>query len=160
VPDEVLAQLLLEQAARRELQHALLVAAVDRLLEARVRALAAGVLRGVQADGGMDVDRGVEQHEPFDAIRARGRGLERHARAEGVAEPGAATRWRALERIRDVLLEVPGRLPRGVGVAAQVERDDVRAVLEPQRQALEVARVARDAVEADERGQGGITPLP
>ena len=62
---------------------------------------------------------------------------------------------RGLEHVGDVLLEVPRRLPRRGAVPAQVERDHVEAVGQPLGELGEVAAVARDAVQADERGRPG-----
>ena len=66
---------------------------------------------------------------------------------------------RGRERVLDVLLEVPGRLPRRVAVPPQVERQHVEAVGEPLGEAAEVAAVARHAVQADERRRAGVAPL-
>ena len=159
VLEQVHAQLLLDELARGRREDALLVAAVDPLGERDVRAVAPRVLRRREADVRREPDRGIEQDEPLDPLRRGGRDLVGDAAAERVPEPGAAAVGRRLEHVRDVLLEVPRRLPRRGAVPAQVERDDVEAVGQPLGELREVAAVARDAVQADERRRGLVAPL-
>ena len=108
---------------------------------------------------GRDPDRRVEQDELPDALRRGRRCLVGDAPAEGMAEPGAALLGRGLEHVGDVLLEVPRRLPRGTAVPAQVEGDHVEPVGQALGKLGEVAAVARDPVQADERRQPGLAPL-
>ena len=102
---------------------------------------------------------GIEQDEPLDAVRRGRRRLVGDPAAERVAEPGRRPGRRSLEHVGDVLLEIPGRLPRRAAVPAQVEGDDVEAVRQALRELLEVPPVARDAVQADERRQALVAPL-
>ena len=152
-------ELRLDELARRRRQHALLVAAVDSLLEGDVRAVATGVL------GGGDADVRRESGSPGSSRTSRstrsgrrGRRLVRDPAAEGVAEPGRGPGRRRVEHVGDVLLEVPRRLPRRAAVAAQVERDDVEAIGQALGELLEVTAVAGDAVQADERAAGSRRP--
>ena len=82
-----------------------------------------------------DLDRGIEKDQPLDALRRGGGDLVRDPAAERVAEPRTAAGRRRFEHVRDVLLEMPRRLPARGAVPAQVERDDVEAVGEPLREA-------------------------
>ena len=148
-----------DELARRRRQHALLVAAVDPLLERDIRAVAARVLGGRDAELGRQQDRRIEQHEPLDAVRRRSSRLVGDASAERVAEPGSRAWRRGVEDVGDVLLEVPRRLPRRARVPAQVERDDVEAVGQALCQLLEVPAVTGDAVQTDERRQARVAPL-
>ena len=148
-----------DELARRSREHALLVTAVDPFLERDVRAVTARVLGGRHAELRRQQDRRIEQHEPLDAIRRRGSRLVGDASAERVAQPGSRAERRGVENVGDVLLEVPRRLPRRARVPAQVERDDVEAIGQALRQLLEVAAVAADAVQADERRQARVAPL-
>ena len=148
-----------DELARRRRQHALLVTTVDALLERDVGAVATRVLGGRDPELGRQEDCRVEQHEPLDAVRRRSSGLVGDTSAERVAEPGSRAGGRGVENVGDVLLEVPGRLPRRARVAAQVERDDAEAIGQAFGQPLEVPAVAGDAVQADERRQARIAPL-
>ena len=110
--------------AARVVRHALLVAAVDPLVERGVRAVAAGVLGRAQtrrAAGARSPGRAgrAARRAPARPRRPRRRsGRRRSARATRSAPSGAS-----LEHVGDVLLEVPRRLPGRVAVAAQVGRD-------------------------------------
>ncbi len=66
VLDEVAAELVLDERARRVVQLALGEPPLDRVVEARVAPLRPRVLRRPERDVRRDDDRGVEQHEPLD----------------------------------------------------------------------------------------------
>jgi hypothetical protein len=59
----------------------------------------------------------------------------------------------------DVGLEIPGRLPGGRAVAAEVERDDAVAVGETRGEPREAVCAGVDAVQADDRRRLGISPF-
>ncbi len=152
------AQLGLDQATRRRREHALLVAPIDSLVERDVGAVAPRVLGRNEPDVRRDLERGIEEDEPLDAIRRGCGDLECDPPAERVAEPGAATGRCRFEHVLDVLLQMPGWLPAGVTVSAQVERDHVPVAGETSGELREVQAVARDAVQADERRQALVPP--
>ncbi len=159
VGEQVRDELLLDELPRRRRQHALLVAAVDPFLEGDVGTVSAGVLGRGDTDVRRDPDRRIEQDEPLDALRRGRRRLVRDPAAERVAEPGRRPGRRSLEHVGDVLLQIPGRLPRRAAVSAQVEGDDVETARQTIRELLEVPPVARDAVQADQRRQTLVAPL-
>ena len=97
-------------------QLALLVAPVDRALEALVHALPPRVLGGPERDVGCEQDGGVEQHEPLHVPGMASGVLEREAAAERVTEPERRRADRLLDRA-EMVVDPPRRLaaamPRG-----------------------------------------------
>ena len=107
----MVAELGLHEGARRVVELALLVAAVDRVLEALVDPLPAGVLGGPERDVRRKQDRRVEQDEPLDVAGTTRGVLEREPCAERMAEPdrGPPTSPR---RGGEVVVDPPRRLAR------------------------------------------------
>jgi hypothetical protein len=144
-------------------QRALLVAAVDGLVEGRVDALLPGLLGRVEADRGGDLNGGVEKQQALDEARFDRGDLERDAGAERVPEPDRRLCEPSVAYgggdVLDVLLEVPRGLPARVAVPTEVGRDHVEAAGQPLRQPREVPAVARHAVQADERRCARLAPL-
>jgi hypothetical protein len=67
---------------------------------------------------------------------------------------------RGLDQIRYVGIEVPRRLPVGLPVPAQIDRDDAEPGGEPLLgEAPEASAVASDPVQADDGRCSGVTPL-
>jgi hypothetical protein len=137
---------------------ALLVAALDRLLERGVGALAARVLGREQRSGRIEQDRRVEQDEPLHQLRLPRRELEGEPAAEGVPEPGPRRRTDGREHRVRLRLDAPGRLVGRVAVAQQVRGEHVEPVGQAFPEAGEVPAVARHAVQADEWWSARIAP--
>ena len=146
---QVAAQLVLDQLARRTHEAALVVAAVDRLVEARIEPLAARVLgreeRGVRADP----RRRIEQDEPLDAVGRDEGDLVRDLAAPGVAEPRERLVGDRAHEVGHLLLEAPGRLPCRVAVTPQVRCQHAPA--QALGQGRKEAAVPSDPVQADQR---------
>ena len=150
VLDEVAAELVLDERARRVVQLALGEPPLDRVVEACVAPLRPRVLRRPERDVRGNHDRGVEQHEPLDRPRAARGLLEREARAERVPDPGRRlVAQRRLDRV-EVVGDAPRRLPRRCAVPEEVGRNDAVGRRERGREALEVPAPRRDAVQADD----------
>ena len=140
------------------MQLALLVAALDELVEGDVRPLAPGVLgRGERHVPGEE-DRGVEEHELRNELRRPRRELEREPSTERVADQDRLARSDALDDRLEMRADVPRRLPRRVAVAEEVGGDDVVA-RESRRERREVSAVIAHAVEADDAWCSGLAPL-
>jgi hypothetical protein len=78
-----------------------------------------------------------------------------------VADPRGAVdaeRVAGLEQIVDVRGEVPRRLPAGVAVAAEVDRDDT-SFGQPLGEPAEALPVRVDAVQAQDRRASRVAPL-
>jgi hypothetical protein len=157
--ERVLPDLLLEQLARRVGEPASRHPHLDRLDDGSIGLLAPGVLGEVAGEERRDEDRRVEEHGPLDQLRAHRRDLHDQPPAEAVADPVGGLLER-VEQVRDMRLDVPGLVPGGVPVAAEVRCHDV----EPPRQSLlgelaEPAAVAGNAVQADDRRGGFHAPF-
>ena len=148
VRDEVLAQLLGDELPRRVLQPALLVAALDPLVERRVRAVEACLFGGVQPDVREELDRRVEQDEPLDGLRRPRGDLEGDTAAEGVAEPRGGRLAEAASTASTWSSTLHG------GSRREEPWPSRSGAAPPSPEALgelaEVAAPARDAVQADE----------
>ena len=148
---EVVPKLVLDERPRGAMELALLVATIDRLLEAPVPALDACVLGGPEGDGWWDEDCRVEEHEPIDRSRPRSGPLEREPAAERVPQPDPLVSVEGCREVREVVGDPPRGLPLRVAVAEQVGRGHTVRRSEERRERLEVPAPRRDAVEADDR---------
>ena len=146
----MVAELLLDQRAGRTMELALLVAPVDRLLEAGVAPLRPAVLGRPERDVAGEQDCGVEEHETVDLVRMRRDVLEGEPRAERVAQPGAPPVPERRAEARQVVLDAPRRLARRIAVPEQVRREDPVRPGESRGETGEVPAPRGDPVEADD----------
>ena len=144
------AELLFDQRARRPMELALLVAPIDRLLEAGVAPLRAAVLGRPERDVAGKQDCRVEEHEAVDLVRTRRDMLEGEPRAEGVAQPGAPPVSDRRAEAHEVVLDPPRRLARRVAVPEEVRREDPLRPGESLGETREVPAPCGDPVEADD----------
>ena len=134
----------------RDVELALVEAAVDQLVEGDVGLLLPGVLGGREGDVGRKQDRGIEEDELRDELRrARGE-LECEPAAEGVADEVRGSRARPSRRSASHrCARCPTAAPTARAVAEQIRREDV-VVRELCGERGEVAAVVADAVQADD----------
>ena len=146
----------LEQRALRE---ALLDGLLDRPPDA-VAALALGVLAGGRR---RDPDRGIEQDGALDPLRMRRGELHQDPAAVAVADPAARSIPSACvvsTRSATCAAMLHGGSQPDGAVAPEVDRDDPEARREPPLGERPVAaRVAGDAVQADDRRRARVAPL-
>ncbi len=158
---EVLAHLLLQELEWR--RRAGVDPFRDRILlrpEGAVGALAFGE---VVADVGKELDRGVEQRGPLDAVRYEHSELENDPAPERVTDPKRAVHAGGVERFEHVVRmggERPRRFPAGRAVSAQIRSEYAVAGREPLLGELaKPSSVSVHAVQADDGGCGWIAPL-
>src|SRR5439155_13782323 len=106
--------------------------------------------------------RGIEEHETLDALGSTGCELECEAAAEAVADDVDARelqRVECVDEIVDVRTEVPGWLPVGKAVPAQIRREDVERPEPVFGEPAKAAAPARDSVEAEQRRRVRWPPI-
>ena len=147
-----------DELARCEVELALVVAALDQLVERDVRLVDPRVLGRGERDVAGDDDHRIEEDELRDELRRTRCELEGEAPAERVPDEDRLARADRLDDRVAVRADVPRRLPRRVAVPEQIGREDVVAG-EARGQRREVPPVVADAVEADDPRRAGIAPL-
>jgi predicted phosphodiesterase len=116
----------------------------------------------LERDGRRHPDRRVEQREPTDALRIASGELEGHAPSKAVADHVDAHEAECVQRpthVADVRIEIPGRIPVGVSVPAEVHGDDAIHGQVLLGQAAEPPPVGCDAVKAEDRWSVRVAPL-
>ena len=114
---DVLREVLDDELSAREVELALVVAALDQLVEGDVRLLLPCVLGGGECDVSREQDRRVEEDEPRDELRRSRRELEREASAERVADEDGLARPDRLDDRGEVRCRCPTAAPRASGRA-------------------------------------------
>ena len=155
---DVRREILDDELAGREVELALVVAAVDKFVERHVRLVRAGVVGRRERDVAGKQDRRVEENELRNELRRACRQLEREPSSERMADQDRlAGADRPDDRV-EVRADVPRGLPRRVAVAEKIRGDDVVA-REAHCERREVPPVIPDAMEADNAWRAGIAPL-